>query len=335
MNPLRTKADAPPAPGAVPPGVSLRELGEDDAGQRLDNLLVRLCKGVPKSHLYQLIRSGQVRVNGRRASPEQRLAAGDRVRIPPIRTAVSVGARTAPAARPVEYPIVLEDEALIAIDKPAGVAVHGGSGVASGVIERLRAARPEARFLELVHRLDRDTSGLLLVAKKRSALVELQRQLRERETDKHYLAIVAGRWPLRTKTLAYPLQRYLTAEGERRVAVQAGGREAITRVTGLAHATLGAHALTLVRCKIETGRTHQIRVHLAHAGFPLAGDDKYGDFELNRLLSKSGHKGMFLHAFKLSFRHPISHQECRLRAAVPAAFEALVPGAAQRVDEAP
>ncbi len=293
------------------------------AGQRLDNFLMRHCKGVPKSHLYQLIRSGQVRVNGGRCRADDRLEAGDTVRVPPV---AGLGGDPGPAvAPPAEFPVLFEDDALLVVDKPAGVAVHGGSGVAHGVIERLRAARPQARFLELGHRLDRETSGVLLIAKRRAALVSLHAQLRERQADKRYLAVVRGRWPLRTKTLEFPLHRYLTGEGERRVRVQAGGQAAVTRVTGRRQVVLaGIGELTLVEAKIETGRTHQIRVHLAEAGFPILGDEKYGDFELNKLLHKMGHKRMFLHAFFLKIRHPTEGAPLRLEAPEPGEFARLL-----------
>ncbi len=316
--------------------VAYVDIDESAAGQRLDNLLIRLCKGVPKSHLYRLIRSGQVRLNGKRCTADARLAEGDRVRLPPMRRAEPSAAASAP---PVEFPVIFENDGLIVIDKPAGVAVHGGSGVSSGVIEQLRAARPQARFLELVHRLDRDTSGVMMIAKKRSALVELQRQLRERLSDKRYLAIVLGRWPLRSKRLTDPLYKFVTPEGERRVMVRADGQSAATTVTGLRHASLpGVGICTLVECRIETGRTHQIRVHLSHAGFPLLGDEKYGVFDLNKSLDKMGHKRMFLHAFSLTIREPLSGSTQRFVSPMPDAFEgfldagaAAAPGEAQRV----
>jgi len=333
MKALSTKAEAPSSGRlASIDRPAVRHLAVDDeagAGQRLDNFLVRHCKGVPKSHLYQLVRSGQVRVNGKRCRPDDRLAAGDTVRVPPIvlgGAGAAAGGEGRPDAPAAEFPILFEDDALLVVDKPEGVAVHGGSGVAHGVIERLRAARPDARFLELAHRLDRETSGVLMLAKRRAALVALHGQLRERVTDKRYVAIVAGRWPLRTKTVQAPLHRYLTADGERRVRVQAGGQEAVSRVTGLRHADVaGLGVFSLVEVKIETGRTHQIRVHLAHAGFPIAGDAKYGDFELNKALHKLGHKRMFLHAFMISIQHPIGGRPMTLAAPVPAAFDALVP----------
>lgn len=314
------------APGA--PRVAIRHLSVDDdsgAGQRLDNFLLRHCRDVPKSHLYRLIRSGQVRVNGGRCRPDDRLDPGDVVRVPPMISTAAGRAESAPFVPPAEFPVLHEDAFLLAIDKPVGVAVHGGSGVAHGVIERLRAARPRAAFLELVHRLDRETSGVLLVGKKRRALVDLHSQLRERRTDKRYLAIVVGRWPRRTKTVRFPLHRYLTSEGERRVRVQDGGQSALTQVTGLRQFTLDRFGdFTLVEARIETGRTHQIRVHLAHSGFPIVGDEKYGDFDLNRRLQRSGYRRMYLHSHSLTVRHPDDGRGLVLVAPIPAEFEALI-----------
>lgn len=288
--------------------VTVDEVGE---GQRVDNFLLRELKGVPRSHVYRLVRSGEVRVNSRRVDATYRLQAGDRVRVPPVRTATGA-ARPAPA-RPAEFPVVFEDEALLVIDKPAGVAVHGGSGVSAGVIEQLRAARPEARFLELAHRLDRETSGLLVVAKKRPALLALHRALREGAVGKRYLVLVKGRWARAAREVALPLRRYLTAGGERRVSVSAGGQasrsrfELVRRLDGF----------SLLAATIETGRTHQIRVQLAHLGFPVAGDDKYGDFALNRTLAGRGLRRMFLHAERLSFAHPRTGARLELRAPLP------------------
>jgi 23S rRNA pseudouridine955/2504/2580 synthase len=304
-------------------------VGEDDgAGQRLDNFLLRHYRDVPKSHLYRLIRSGQVRVNGSRCHPDDRLAEGDTVRIPPIRLpdpAPGSAEKPGMVAPPLSLPVLFEDESLLVVDKPEGLAVHGGSGVAHGVIERLRAARPQSRFLELAHRIDRETSGVLVLSKKRQALVALHAQWRERVTGKRYLAIVRGRWPLRTKTLNQPLQRYLTPEGERRVCVHAEGQEAISRVTGIRRLALpGLGEFTQVRVEIETGRTHQIRVHLAHAGFPILGDDKYGDFSLNRQLTRLGHRRMFLHAAELDISHPVGGRRLHLVAPTPESFEAFM-----------
>src|SRR5436305_1879254 len=211
------------------PRVTWLEVGEEAAAQRIDNFLVRHLKGVPKSHVYRVLRSGEVRVNSGRVRPEYRLQAGDRIRVPPIRMAAPKPS-TASTVRPLDFPVVFEDPALLVIDKPSGVAVHGGSGLSYGAIESLRAARPQAKFLELVHRLDRDTSGLLMIAKKRSALVELHRMLREGELDKRYLAVVKGAWPAELKDLRQSLHKHVTASGERRVSVHADGLAAATRV---------------------------------------------------------------------------------------------------------
>jgi 23S rRNA pseudouridine955/2504/2580 synthase len=289
----------------------LLEVDEARAGQRVDNFLFRELKGVPRSHVYRLVRSGEVRVNSRRVDATYRLQPGDRVRVPPVRTATGEARR--PAARPVEFPVVYEDDALLVIDKPAGVAVHGGSGVSAGVIEQLRAARPDARFLELVHRLDRETSGLLIVAKKRSALLALHRALREGAVDKRYLTLVKGRWTRPVRDVALPLRRYLTAAGERRVSVNAAGQASRTRFELVRH----IDGYSLLAATIETGRTHQIRVQLAHLGFPIAGDDKYGDFELNRTLARQGLRRMFLHAERLSFTHPRTAKRLELSAPLP------------------
>lgn len=295
------------------------EIGDDAVGQRIDNFLARILKGVPKSHLYRILRSGEVRVNGRRVRPDARLARGDAVRIPPVRTAApQTGAVASP--RPARaLPIVFEDDALIAVNKPAGLAVHGGSGISHGLIESLRAARPDARFLELVHRLDRDTSGLLLVAKTRPALTALHAALREGEVDKRYLVLVRGRWRDEKRVVKLSLHKFATREGERRVRVDdAMGRESVT--TFRRQQVFRAHAppMALLEAELGTGRTHQIRVHLAHLGFPLAGDDKYGDFAWNKVLAKEGLARMFLHAWRLAFRHPSSGATVTLEASLPA-----------------
>jgi 23S rRNA pseudouridine955/2504/2580 synthase len=275
------------------------EVGEEAAGQRIDNFLLRLAKGVPKSHVYRILRSGEVRVNKGRVGAEYRLVAGDVVRMPPIRVATPTFQGAAPAR---EFAIVFEDEAIIVLDKPAGVAVHGGSGVSFGVIEQLRRARPEAKFLELAHRLDRETSGLLLLAKKRAALTRLHDLFRDGGVGKRYLALVKGRWCNVLQHVRLPLHKYTTAEGERRVRVSPEGKEAHSIVRLVAR----WENFSLVEVELKTGRTHQIRVHLTHLGFPLAGDDKYGDFSLNRDLQKAGLKRMFLHAMQLSLPHPLT-----------------------------
>lgn len=302
-------------------GVREVRIDESADGQRIDNFLVRTLKGVPKSHLYRILRSGEVRVNGRRAGPDFRLSEGDRVRLPPLRTGgpVAPAVASASVARAGERLAVLhEDEDLVAIDKPAGVAVHGGSGVAHGVIERLRAARPGARFLELVHRLDRDTSGVLLVAKKRSALTALHAAWRAGGVDKRYRVLVRGRWRDAKRSVRLPLHKFATKAGERRVRVDdAAGREAVTVFRRVQ--TWPAHEppLALLEAELLTGRTHQIRVHLTALGFPLAGDDKYGDFAWNRALAKQGLKRMFLHAARLSLVHPATGTPLVLEAALP------------------
>jgi 23S rRNA pseudouridine955/2504/2580 synthase len=286
------------------------EVGAEYAAQRIDNFLLRRLKGVPKSHVYRVLRSGEVRVNSARVRPSYRLRAGDRVRLPPVRTGV---AAPRPAAQPLELPVLHEDAALLALDKPAGVAVHGGSGVSYGVIEALRASRPQAKRLELVHRLDRDTSGVLLIAKKRSALVELHRMLREGGVEKDYVAIVKGRWRGPGRELRDSLHKYVTRGGERRVRVSEEGTRAVTRVRPLAL----ARDFSLLELRLLTGRTHQIRVHLAHAGHPVLGDDKYGDFELNRALAKQGVRRLLLHAKRVSFPHPLAGTRLVLEAPLP------------------
>lgn len=311
-----------------PPEVKNLSVDEESAGQRLDNYLLRQLKGVPKTHIYRIIRSGEVRVNKGRASADTRVAVGDQIRVPPLRVSDSQQAKILAPAPAKEFPVLLDDDGILAINKPAGVAVHGGSGVSFGVIEQLRQARPAARMLELVHRLDRETSGVLLVAKKRSVLTHLQDQFRERETGKTYLALVLGQWPSNRKVIDLPLEKYLLgsgdAEGERRVRVVSrddpNGQRAITlvRVAKL----VGNYSLLEVT--IKTGRTHQIRVHLSSLGNPIAGDDKYGDFEHNKALQKQGLKRMFLHAWRLQFKHPQSGQLVTLQAPLPPELQQFI-----------
>ncbi|MDO9610852.1 MAG: RluA family pseudouridine synthase [Serpentinimonas sp.] len=309
-------------------GVRQLVVDAESDGQRLDNYLLRELKGAPKSLIYRVIRSGEVRRNKGRVQADSRVATGDVLRIPPLRLAATDRPEQAEAVPAREFPVLYEDDALLAIDKPAGVAVHGGSGVSFGVIEQLRRARPQAPLLELVHRLDRDTSGILLVAKKRSVLRLLQDQLRQRSMGKTYLALVKGGWPARLKVLDWPLHKYLLPDGERRVRVtdehDPQGMRSISLVRVLGQLALGdadetgaAQMSTLLAVTIKTGRTHQIRVHLSHAGHPIAGDDKYGDFGWNRSLQKLGRKRMFLHAWQLRFVHPVQGQELQLQAALP------------------
>jgi 23S rRNA pseudouridine955/2504/2580 synthase len=287
---------------------------EEEAGQRIDNYLLRVCKGVPKSHIYRILRSGEVRVNKGRIDQLYRLANGDVVRIPPVRMAEKSTANV-PGA---EFAILFEDAHLLVIDKPAGTAVHGGSGVSFGVIEQLRASRPDAKFLELVHRLDRDTSGVLMLAKKRSALTNLHEQMRDGVTDKRYLTVVGGDWKNARQHIKLPLHKFTTADGERRVCVQAGGMESHTVFTMLRK----WQQFTLLEAELKTGRTHQIRVHLASSGFPILGDDKYGDFALNRALLKADQtrgalKRMFLHAHQITFTHPETGKQQTINAPLP------------------
>lgn len=326
-------------PAAASAQVKLVTVGDESAGQRLDNFLIRVLKGVPKTHVYRIIRSGEVRVNKGRAAADTRVQEGDVVRLPPVRVSEAAADKLDKPAPPREFPVLFEDDHLLAIDKPAGVAVHGGSGVSFGVIEQLRQARPQARMLELVHRLDRETSGILLVAKKRSALTTLQDQFRERETGKTYLALVPGAWPARNKVIDLPLHKYLQADGERRVKVvgkdDPDGMRSITLVKVQAVLPLpaageggaaggAARQASLLEVTIKTGRTHQIRVHLASQGHAILGDDKYGDFELNKSLQKAGLKRMFLHAWRLQFDHPASGERIALQASLPPELQKFI-----------
>jgi len=320
-----------PPPSA--PAARLVLVEEDSAEQRVDNFLMRHLKGVPKTHIYRMIRSGEVRVNKGRVSADTRLAAGDSVRLPPVRISERVAEKAQTMARLVaqsaparEFIVLLEDEHLLVLNKPAGVAVHGGSGVSFGVIEQLRMARPQAKYLELVHRLDRETSGILLVAKKRSALKNLQDQFRERQTGKTYLAMVRGCWPAKLKVLDKPLHKFLLGAsdeqaGERRVkVVSRDDPDGMPSVT-LVKVRQSGKDFSLLEVTIKTGRTHQIRVHLASEAYPILGDDKYGDFELNKALARAhalpGLKRMFLHAWRLQFNHPATQERLELLADLP------------------
>ncbi len=333
-------------PSAPLPQVKSVTVEDDGDGQRLDNYLMRHLKGVPKTHVYRIIRSGEVRVNKGRVGADTRLSVGDVVRLPPVRTSERAAgkalamaeqvARNAPAR---EFAVLFEDEHLLVVNKPAGVAVHGGSGVSFGVIEQLRMARPQASFLELVHRLDRETSGILLVAKKRSALKNLQDQFRERQTGKTYLALVLGQWPSNKKVLDRPLLKYLLPDGERRVRVvakdDAEGMQSLTLVkvrgsSGTPVSQTGVmegapKGYSLLEVTIKTGRTHQIRVHLAHEGMPIVGDDKYGDFDYNKSMARAGApvplRRMFLHAWRLQCRHPSTGELLDFRATLPAELD--------------
>lgn len=299
------------------PQVRFIEISAELAGQRLDNFLVRECKGVPKSHIYKAIRSGQVRVNKGRTKNEYRLEAGDVLRIPPMRMPDPDAKPVAPAA---QFPIVFEDDYLLVIDKPEGVAVHGGSGVSFGVIEQLRAARPQAKFLELGHRLDRDTSGLLIIVKRRSALVAVHDMFRHGQIDKFYQALVDGDWVNDRQHIKAPLLRWLTVSGERRVRVDPAGKPSHTIISLLQR--FGRYSL--VEAELKTGRTHQIRVHLAHSGFAIVGDDKYGSDAVREHFSRLGFKRMFLHAARLRMQHPITNERLELEAPLPKACTQII-----------
>lgn len=318
--------DTTQTPGTAP-AVRRVTVDEGSAGQRLDNFLLRELKGVPKTHVYRVIRAGEVRVNKGRAQADTRLEIGDEVRIPPVRLPERPAQPEAPAR---EFPVVFEDEHLLVIDKPAGVAVHGGSGVSYGVIEALRRSRPTAKFLELVHRLDKETSGLLMIAKKRSALVALQDQLRERETGKTYAALVWGDWPAKLKVIDVPLVKFVGGDGERWVRPGKADEEGAKRSISLVKVVQRTPHFSLLDVTIKTGRTHQIRVHLQQAGHAIVGDPKYGDFERNRELARGRAKfdRMFLHARKLQFQHPATGETVTCEAPLPADCRSLVDSAA-------
>lgn len=308
-------------PEIIKESVNWVTVDEGGAGQRIDNFLVKILKGVPKSRIYRLVRSGELRVNSKRVDVDYRLQEGDRLRIPPIRTAQPAMEKPAgPVEARLAGCVLYEDDALVALAKPSGMAVHGGSGISRGVVEQLRLERPEAKFLELVHRLDKETSGVLLLAKKRSALVKLHQMMREGGADKRYLTLVRGAWRNEKQHVKLPLHKFLTESGERRVTVKEGGQASHT----VFRLVKKFNEFSLLEAELKTGRTHQIRVHLAHLGFPIAGDDKYGDFPLNKELQKRGLKRMFLHAFRLAFPHPLTGAPLVVEAPLPAELEKFV-----------
>lgn len=299
---------------------------EASEGQRVDNFLTKTLKGVPKSHVYRILRSGEVRVNKKRIDADFRLSLGDVVRIPPTQANIiekPVG--TAPQVSKFESAILFEDDAMLVIDKPAGFAVHGGSGISRGVIEQLRLERPKAKFLELVHRLDRETSGILMLAKKRSALVALHEAIRNNQTDKRYLMLVHGEWLEAKKRVVLDLQKYVLPNGERRVNVvtdaakdkydERQSSETLFRLVKNFNTSFGQ--FSLLEAQLVTGRTHQLRVQLAHLGFAILGDDKYGDFAINKNLVKHGLKRMFLHSAETKIRHPLTQEKLSLKAPLP------------------
>ncbi|HKE44497.1 MAG TPA: RluA family pseudouridine synthase [Steroidobacteraceae bacterium] len=299
-----------PEPRSERSQVRVLEIAADDEGQRVDNFLLRELKSVPRSRVYRILRRGEVRVNGKRVKPEYRLATGDRLRVPPVRIDVAPPARKVAGSviETVRNAIVHEDRELLVVNKPAGLAVHGGSGVDFGVIEALRADRPE-ESLELVHRLDRETSGLLLVARRRSSLRALHTLMREGRVEKRYLALLAGQWAHGKATIDVPLKTRQLQGGERIVRAQAGGKDAVSQ---FAPVEFYGKRATLVEVDIETGRTHQIRVHALHAGHPVAGDEKYGDRAFNQEMRELGLHRMFLHATAVSFTWPETEREFNL-----------------------
>lgn len=299
---------------------------EASEGQRVDNFLTKILKGVPKSHIYRILRSGEVRVNKGRVDASRKLQMNDVVRVPPMRvSAKPASSDDMPVISKFADAIVYEDDAMLVLNKPAGFAVHGGSGVSRGVIEQLRLERPKAKFLELVHRLDRETSGVLLLAKRRSALVALHEAIRENKTDKRYAVLVVGEWQEAKKHVVLDLQKYVLPSGERRVNVvidKAKDKFNEAKVSEtIFYLKQAFDGFSLLEAKLITGRTHQLRVQLAHLGFPIVGDDKYGDFELNKALQKQGLKRMFLHSIETKLNHPLTNERLHLLAPLPKPLE--------------
>lgn len=314
--------------GVTTPGVGAVEIGERNAGQRVDNYLLAVLKGVPRSRIYRLLRKGEVRVNRRRVRPDYRLAAGDLVRLPPVRSAAPRSDPQVPETLRADLGarILARGRGWLVIDKPAGIAVHGGSGLALGVIEALRVLYPQ-QSLDLVHRLDRETSGCLLVASARGVLVDLQAQMRAGRVDKRYRLLVAGRWPRDLREVNAPLRKNTLSSGERMVTADASGKSALTHFR--VERYLPGH--TLLEARLGTGRTHQIRVHCQLMGYPIAGDAKYGDRDANRALRALGLRRLFLHAAALDFDDP-EGGEVHCRAPLPGDLERLLERLAEETD---
>lgn len=294
------------------PAVRIVTIANTHAGQRIDNFLLNLEKGVPKSRIYRALRKGEVRVNKGRVKPTYKIRSGDAVRVPPLRSRVqkTITHIDPQLAASLEKLILLEDADMLAINKPAGLAVHAGSGIQLGLIEALRVMRPQLPFLELVHRLDRDTSGCLLVAKNRHALLDLQNQLRAHTVDKFYLTLLQNGWHDGEKFCEQPLMKNVIEGGERMVTVSPDGKSAKTRFVPLAH----IDDAQLTEVELFTGRTHQIRVHSAYLGCPVASDSKYGDRQWNKMLRKRGLKRQFLHAARLILKHPVDQRQLEINA---------------------
>lgn len=291
--------------------INFYKITEKDMEMRLDNLLLKILNGVPKSHIYKIIRSGEVKINKKKSDVSSKVQLNDIIRIPPIKTSEKKLVKQPPAAN---FPILFEDDYFLIINKPSGIACHGGSGIDFGIIEQLRKTLPNAKFLELAHRLDKETSGVLILAKKRSALVKFQEQIRNSQIKKYYLALTLGTWQDKSKNVKAPLYKYLTKDGERRVRVDNENGQFAQTVFSLIQKYEG---FTLVKADLKTGKTHQIRVHLQHIGTPIAGDTKYGNFEINKQLTKIGLKRMFLHAYEIKFIHPITGVEINIKAELP------------------
>ncbi|MCW8887263.1 MAG: 23S rRNA pseudouridine(955/2504/2580) synthase RluC [Motiliproteus sp.] len=301
------------------PAVRWVEIDQDSCDQRIDNFLIAQLKGVPKTMIYRILRKGEVRVNKKRVKAPYRLQPGDLVRIPPVRVSTSKTPATVGQglAKSLEESILFENDQLLVVNKPSGLAVHGGSGISLGLIEALRQMRPQSKFLELVHRLDRDTSGCVMVAKKRSALKALHADLREGRVDKIYQALVVGRWPNRKRKVNAPLRKNELKSGERVVKVSQDGKDSLTEFQVLRRFA----DVTLIEAKPITGRTHQIRVHTQFAGHPIIGDDKYGDDELNKRMKQQGIKRLFLHAHQLKIRLPNSRERITVSAPLDKTLE--------------
>lgn len=308
-------------------GVRYVEVDETREGQRLDNFLLGQLKGVPKSLIYRVLRKGEVRVNSSRVGPEYRVQSGDRVRIPPIRQSETPKAPQAKSFEWLRERFLYEDDDILVLDKPSGLAVHGGSGVAAGAIEGLRVLRPELPMLELVHRLDRGTSGCLLIAKRRSALLKLHQMLRDGEIEKRYMALVRGRWRGGARDITAPLERDRDREGKRKIEVGDEGKDAKSRFTPAGF----FGPATLMEIRLDTGRMHQARVHSVFAGHPIAGDDKYGERDFNRELRPLGLRRLFLHAAKLRFTHPTTGAKLQIESPLPAELQKVL----ERLREAP
>ena len=301
--------------------VSFYTVTDSEENQRLDNFLLRYLKGVPKSHIHRIIRNGEIRIDKRRTVFDERIHTGQTIRIPPIRIAekpLSGSLKNIPTS---EFPIVYEDDFLLVIDKPSGIACHGGSGVSFGVIEQIRKARPQARYLELIHRLDKDTSGLLMIAKKRRAVVHLHEQIRNNHPKKIYWALCSPALPQDTLSVKLPLIKYTGQNGEKMVRVDKNGQYAHT----IFRVKQQFQAACLLEAELKTGRTHQIRVHLQAQNCPILGDERYGNFDKNRQWAiQYGLKRMFLHAYQLIIKHPETNKELILQAELPKALQKVL-----------